>query len=77
MSEPTLVPVPIDSALLASVVLALEGMARKSTNGEAQNYARLAGELEATRARYASSLRIQPAPLAGGSRLPLPPEERE
>ena len=76
MSE-TLVAVPIDPSLLASVVEALEGIARKSTNGEAQNYARLAGELEATRARHASSLRIQPAPLAGGSRLPLPPEERE
>jgi len=68
--------VPVEDDLLSSTVLALEAMARKSTNGESAEYARLAGELEATRARYASQLRIQPA-TSQGSRPSLPPEERE
>lgn len=69
---------PVDDDLLTRVVEALEQMARKSTNGESANYASLAGDLEATRARHASMLRIQPASGGGGgSRTPLPPEERE
>lgn len=68
--------IPIDSALLDEIVSSLEALARKSTNGEAATYARLAGDLSAAVARYASATRISP-PAPPSSRTPLAPEERE
>jgi len=67
--------IPMDEKLLEETMTALETMARKSANGEAANYARLAGDIAAARARYESTLRISPARM-DGTRTPLPPEER-
>lgn len=76
MEAADMTAIPVDEKLLQEIVDTLEGIARRSTNGEAATLGLLAGDLEATRARHASALRIQPSK-AEGARLPLPPEERE